>query len=156
MATFTPSSINKRSRKIAKQADTFGSIFTRSFSYVTPAGTGATDTAELTNVVLPANCVILGVYAKSSIAGAANSGFTLKGTTDSNVFVAAANANNVTTTWAAQTLVAANCINANDQTVTVAYSGANAANAAAITTDITIQMMALGGESTGTYTTFTQ
>lgn len=120
----------------ARQSDTIGELFTKTFSFTIPAGSTAT-TSELAAIKLPANACILGVYSKSDIASTANATVAYSTTTGSKVFGAAAAmvAANTTTQHTPHTVTTAACTPAGESTVTVTLA-ATESNAVNITTTI--------------------
>jgi hypothetical protein len=154
MATFTTTVTKKKTPRAAMLADTIGEVRVFNANISVPASVGANDTSEVTTIRLPANSMVTDVFMKASANGTADSGITLKGTTDGLLFVAAANANNVSTNWTALTVVRANSVSTVDQTLTIACSGANVVSASAWTADLCIVYIGIGGVS-APYSTFT-
>ena len=132
---FTPTNIKDlKPVRGARQSDTIGQLFTRTFSFTIPAGTTAT-TGELTGITLPANMCVTGCHTKSSLASTANSTVAFSTTTGAKVFGAATAlvASNTTTQHTPHAVTTPAATPAGDSTVTVTIGTATEANAVNVT-----------------------
>ena len=151
MATYTSSSQTELKEKVnAPQNAIVGGVYQRVFSFTIPATAGATDTSELTDIVIPAGTVVLSCTTYSSAANGNSTTLAFSTTSTGAVFGAATAY--AASTWKTQAVTTPLVTTTADETVTVT----NAVGAPSVATTITVSLVcaSLGAHAAG-QTTYT-